>query len=57
MAKKADVPEYIPISPLTLVCQLCHAKPGKACGTSPGVQLEFVHVARIKAAGKLDKMT
>jgi hypothetical protein len=55
MAKKTDIPEYLPVSPVTLVCSECHAKPGKACGTSSGAQLEFVHVARIKAAAKLDR--
>jgi hypothetical protein len=54
MAKKTDIPKYLPISPVTLVCPECDAKPGKACGTSSGARLEFVHVARIKAAAKLD---
>jgi hypothetical protein len=58
MAKKEkeDVPEYIPISPTTLVCPECHAQPGKACGISCGNQHEFVHVARIQEAGKLNRM-
>jgi len=55
MAKRTDIPGYLPISLVTLVCPKCRAKPGKACGTSSGNYLEFVHVARIQAAGKLDR--
>jgi hypothetical protein len=53
MVEKEDVPEYLPISPVTLPCPTCEARPGEACGT--GFQLEFVHLARIKVAAKLDQ--
>jgi hypothetical protein len=33
---------------------MCRAKPGKDCGSSAGAHLPLVHVARIKAAAKLD---
>jgi hypothetical protein len=51
---KANVPIYLPISPLSIRCPLCHAKPNKACETATGGQLGLVHVARIKAAAQLD---
>ena len=54
MAKKTDVPEFLPISPVTLVCPECHAKPGKDCVILPGGFVGIVHVSRIKAAAKLD---
>ena len=54
MAKKTDVPGYLTISPLTLVCPKCHAKPGKDCVALPGGVVGLVHVSRIKAAAKLD---
>ena len=55
MAKKmTDVPEYLPISPVTLVCPECNAKPGKDCIPLPGGLVGIVHVSRIKAAAKLD---
>jgi hypothetical protein len=55
MVKKEEVPEYLPISPTTLPCPTCQAKPGEACGTSSGVHLEFVHLARIMVVAKLDQ--
>jgi hypothetical protein len=55
MAKKIDVPKQLPISPVTLICPECHAKPGKDCATIPGAFVGIVHVARIKAAAKLDR--
>ena len=51
---KTEIPEYLPISPMTLVCPLCNAKPNVVCETAAGGELELVHVARIKAAAKLD---
>jgi len=44
----------LPISPMTLVCPLCDAKPGKNCKTDSGGNLEIVHVARITAAARVD---
>lgn len=49
------LPEYLPISPLTLRCPFCGAKPGEDCETASRVQLEVVHIARMKAAAKMDK--
>jgi hypothetical protein len=51
---KQDIPEHIPVSPMTLACPRCGAKPGKDCQKSAGSHLPFVHLARIKAAAKLD---
>jgi hypothetical protein len=48
------IPEYLPVSPISIPCSLCNAKPNKACETSAGGYLEIVHVARIKAAAKMD---
>jgi hypothetical protein len=55
MANKSDVPEYLPISPVTLVCPECTAKPGKDCIPLPGGVVGIVHVSRIMAAAKLDR--
>lgn len=33
---------------------MCNAVADKACATSAGAHLEVVHVARIKAAAKMD---
>jgi hypothetical protein len=51
---KTEIPEYLPISPITLLCPFCNAKPNVVCGTASNGELELVHVARIKAAAKLD---
>jgi hypothetical protein len=42
------------ISPISLVCPLCSAPPGKACGTTAGLKLKVVHVSRIKEAAAKD---
>ena len=47
-------PVILPISPMTLVCPLCSAKPGHDCETVSGVHLPLVHVARIKTAAARD---
>jgi hypothetical protein len=47
-------PPQIRISPMSLVCPLCGAKPDYACETASGGRLEVIHVARIKAAAKRD---
>lgn len=52
---KAKIPEYLPVSPLSLRCPLCHAKPNRVCETASGGKLELVHIVRIKAAAKLDE--
>jgi hypothetical protein len=46
----------LPISPMSLTCPLCNAKPGKACNTSSRTRLEVVHLARIKAPAKSDQI-
>jgi hypothetical protein len=51
---KETIPEYLPVSPITIRCTLCNAKPNKACATSSGGLLEVVHVVRIKTAAKID---
>jgi hypothetical protein len=54
---KPNVPTRIPkllISPMSLVCPLCSAKPGKVCLTLLGGELEIVHVASVKPAAKKD---
>jgi len=55
MAKKIDVPERLPISPVTLVCPECHAEPGTDCVIIPGAFVGIVHISRIKAAAILDR--
>jgi hypothetical protein len=52
---KTKIPEYLPISPLSIRCPLCRAKPNEVCGTALRGKLELVHIARIKAAAKLDE--
>jgi hypothetical protein len=47
-------PLQLRISPMTLVCPLCGAKPGYACETASGGTLEIIHVERIKAAAAKD---
>jgi len=52
---KTTIPEYLLISPMTLRCPFCGAKPGKDCGTFSKVRLEVVHMARVRAAAKMDE--
>jgi hypothetical protein len=47
--------EYLPVSPMILRCAFCDAEPGEDCETVAGVRLGVVHVARLKAAAKMDK--
>ena len=51
---KLRPPARLPISPMTLVCPLCSAKPGHDCETVTGIHLPIVHVARVKAAAARD---
>jgi len=44
----------VQVSPMTLVCPMCGAKPGYACETASGGALEIIHVTRIKAAAAKD---
>ena len=55
MAKaNSSIPEVLPISPISLDCPLCGAKPGHDCETTSG-GLSAVHLDRIKAAALADK--
>jgi hypothetical protein len=50
--KQVLVPEVLPISPISLVCPFCKAKPNQDCQTSSG-GFSVLHIARIlKAARK-----
>jgi hypothetical protein len=49
------IPERLPISPMTLVCPFCKAKPADDCVSATGNNLALVHVARIAAAAELTK--
>ena len=44
----------LPISPMSLSCSWCKAKPWEPCETKLGTELEVVHVERIKAAAESD---
>jgi hypothetical protein len=50
----AKVPDYIQVSPLTLVCPRCKMKPGKACAKPFDDDIEVVHIPRIAAAAAMD---
>ncbi len=52
---KTTIKESLPTSPITLVCPSCGAKPGHDCKTPSKVRLHVVHIARVKAAAKMDK--
>jgi hypothetical protein len=45
----AKLPDYIPISPMTLVCPRCQAKPRQACVMYKD-QFEAIHMERVEAA-------
>jgi len=49
----AKIPEDLPISPITLACPRCGAKPGQACQGIDG--LEMIHLERIEAAAAMAK--
>jgi hypothetical protein len=50
-----SIPKFLPTSPMTLQCPSCGAKPGHDCKTPAKVRLYVVHLARVKAAAKMDK--
>jgi len=54
-SSKTTSGENLPISPITLPCPVCGAKPGHDCETPSKVRLYVVHLARIKAAAEMDK--
>jgi hypothetical protein len=49
-----ELPEYVAISPIALVCPRCKAEPGDVCEVLFGEGLEIVHVERIKLALAMD---
>lgn len=51
---KKSISEFLPTSPMTLPCPVCGARPGHDCRTPANVRLYVVHLARIKAATKMD---
>ena len=50
---KSKIP-VLPTSPISLKCPFCGAKPKHDCFTSSGT-FSAIHVARIKAAARMDK--
>jgi hypothetical protein len=53
--KDKSIPEFLPTGPMTLQCPSCGAKPGDDCETLSAVRAGTVHVARARAAAKMDK--
>jgi hypothetical protein len=49
-----SIPEVLPVSPVSLPCPQCGAKPGRDCETTAG-GFSAIHIARIKAAARADK--
>lgn len=49
-AKSVPVP---PVTPLSLACSFCHAKPNQDC-LRPAGEFSELHIARIRAAAKMD---
>jgi hypothetical protein len=49
-----ELPEYVAISPISIVCPRCHAEPGYVCEILFGEGVEIVHVERIKLALAMD---
>jgi hypothetical protein len=47
------LPDYIPISPMTLTCPRCKAAPGVACQKLRD-EVELIHIERIEAAAEKD---
>jgi hypothetical protein len=50
-----SIPESLPTGPMALTCPICGAKPGHDCETPAKVRLHVIHIARVKAAAKMDK--
>jgi hypothetical protein len=49
-----DIPKVLPVSPISLVCPFCKAKPGEDCiKLSDGIAV--LHIQRIQAAAAQDK--
>jgi len=45
----AKIPEHVAVSPMTLWCPRCKAKPGEACDMLDDL-VELIHLERIEAA-------
>ncbi len=54
VAQLTKTPEYINVSPVTLICPRCNAEPGEACDVLLNDGLELVHIERIKWAAAMD---
>ena len=52
---KDEIPEFLPTSPMSLLCPTCMSMPGRDCITTSG-GLAAIHLARIKAAALADKV-
>jgi hypothetical protein len=50
---KGQIPEFLPTSPMSLLCPTCMSMPGRDCITTSG-RLSAPHAARIKAAASAD---
>jgi hypothetical protein len=48
------ITKFLPTGPMTLPSPICGAKPGHDCETPSKVRLYVVHIARVKAAAKMD---
>jgi hypothetical protein len=49
MAKRPAVPKRLPVSPISLKCPRCEAKPGLDCMTTSG-GFAAIHIERIQMA-------
>jgi hypothetical protein len=51
---KVEISDILPVSPLSLQCPHCQARPNKDCTASSG-GFSVLHVERIQAAAAKDK--
>ena len=52
--KLPSQPEFIDVSPKTLICPRCKAEPGEACVKLKNT-IELIHLERIEAAAEIDR--
>jgi len=52
--KQVHIPEFLPVSPVSLTCPFCKAKPGKDCATRSG-GIAVLHIQRILVAAAQNK--
>jgi hypothetical protein len=50
---RKKIPDYIAVSPITLTCPRCKAKPGTACDMLDD-DLDLIHLERVEAAVVMD---